>query len=181
MATDDGGPPPIKRGITKEEDIGLFTLINRARAANGWILESAKNLEPTIKVWFQIFRDYNIPVDAYDELFKRAFDVRQQLLREGKKRNEIPDMDATLLVSRWTGEYGVASLREQERRRSGRILVDVNASSCLRCGGSGGERVFNNETGKFLGRKPGTCEHKQLEEHEWLYKQREDGVFNIKV
>jgi hypothetical protein len=77
-------------------------------------------LDDTIEAWAEMFDHYQIPVEAYQELYQRAFDARQRKMNQGK---ECPTMDATLLVSQWTGDNGLKKeLREQKKIGADRQL-----------------------------------------------------------
>lgn len=120
--------------IPAEVHAALFTIINKSRKLNGWLARSAKELNPTIMVWAETFGHYNIPVTAYDRIYRQAFDVRQRAIANGK---EPPPMDATLLVACWDGEHGVRAQLRQEEIERGRTLGSNAASVCRHCYGSG--------------------------------------------
>lgn len=103
---------------------------------NGWQTRTAQELDATIHTWDEVISGYKIPLDAYPELYKRAFDTRQIALRNGK---EPPSFDVTLLISQWTGEYGLASEWRKRDIASGRFLETNAASDCDICFGSGFE------------------------------------------
>lgn len=108
---------------------------------NGWSTRTAEDLDPTIRTWAEIFGKYEIPSSAYAELYQRAFDQRQLRMRDGK---EVPQMDATLLVSQWTGNWGLqADLRQREVAR-GRTLTTNAESVCELCLGSGWEQTVRD-------------------------------------
>lgn len=105
---------------------------------NGWQTRTAQELDQTIRTWGEMFAHYQIPVTAYPELYQRAFDVRQLRLRDGK---DAPQMDATLLVSQWTGDWGLKAQLRQREVEAGRTLGANAESVCERCFGSGFEIV----------------------------------------
>jgi hypothetical protein len=70
-------------------------------------------LDDTIEAWWEMFDYYKIPVDAYRELYQRAFEFRQFKIRQGQ---DCPTMDCTLLISQWTGENGLAALRRNTQK-----------------------------------------------------------------
>jgi hypothetical protein len=75
---------------------------------------NSKELDPTIKVWYEALCFYDIPPSAYPELYKRALDVRQAKLQAGDP-NKTPSLDAALLLSQWTGPYGLkAELKQRQ-------------------------------------------------------------------
>lgn len=122
--------------IPREVHVGLFQVINKSRMLNGWKSKTAAELDATIRSWAEIFVEYKIPVSAYDSLYKRGFDVRQKALRNGK---DVPQMDATLLVSQWTGEHGLAAELRQKEVDAKRYLPAAAESACERCFGTGWE------------------------------------------
>lgn len=93
--------------IPTDVHFALFGIINKARMLNGWKTKTAIELDATIKAWAEVFSQYDIPTDAYQELYFRAFDTRQTKMRNG---DDVPMMDATLIVSHWEGEYGVRAV-----------------------------------------------------------------------
>lgn len=105
---------------------------------NGWSTRTAAELDPTIRTWFEIFAEYKIPVECYGELYKRAFDVRQQRMQQGK---DVPQMDATLLVSQWTGQWGLQNAMRQREVDAGRTLMPNAETVCDLCDGSGWART----------------------------------------
>ena len=105
---------------------------------NGWTTRTAQELDQTIRTWGEMFAHYQIPVSAYPELYQRGFDVRQLKMREGK---DVPQMDATLMVSQWTGDWGLRAQLRQREVEAGRTLASNAESICQRCLGSGWEVV----------------------------------------
>jgi hypothetical protein len=105
---------------------------------NGWQTRTAQELDQTIRTWGEMFNHYQIPLTAYPQLYQRGFDVRQQKLQTG---GDVPQMDATLLVSQWTGEYGLRAELRQREIDAGRTLGANAASVCKHCNGSGFKRV----------------------------------------
>lgn len=140
--------------MPREQHAGLFAIINKARMLNGWTTRTAQDLDPTIRSWAELFAVYKIPISNYQELYQRAFDVRQTRTRQG---SEVPQMDATLIVSQWTGTHGLRAEIEQRRIDAGNILPDVAKSQCQRCFGTGIETIFGPD-GRSLGARPG-CKH----------------------
>jgi hypothetical protein len=101
----------------------LFGLINKVRMLNGWTTKTAQELDATIRTWGEILNRYKIPLEHYQTLYWRAFDTRQMRLNQGQ---DVPALDATLLVSHWTGPNGlqreVADQREKARIDEHRYL-----------------------------------------------------------
>lgn len=133
----------------------LFDIINRSRLLNGWTMRTADELDPTIRVWADAFAPYRIPIDAYTGLYRRALDVRQAALRDGR---QLPAMDATLLISQWTGPYGLKAKREQDRIDSGKLLPDTAKTQCKTCFGTS-MREFFDDNGNSNGW--GRCDHQE--------------------
>jgi hypothetical protein len=138
-----------KFGIPREQHQGLFVLINKARMLNGWTTKTAAELDATIQTWGEAFSFYSIPVDAYPELYRRACDTRQKKMQMGV---EVPMMDATLLISHWTGENGLM----KERRSTPKVGADHRLNEprikvCPRCYDTG--RVILGED------RGGACLH----------------------
>jgi len=71
---------------------------------------------------------------AYPELYQRGFDVRQSKLQKGE---QPPQMDATLLVSQWTGSFGLKAELRQREIDAGRTLGANAESICQHCHGGG--------------------------------------------
>lgn len=163
MQTSSGKVPTTSgrsTGPTENEALGLFALINRARALNGWKAKEAKDLEPTMLMWWERFKAYHIPVEAYKEIFDMAFDVRMSAMSKGE---EAPVIEAALLVSCWTRPHGVKAMREQRAVELGRTLTDSAKSQCERCFGTGQENFFDID-GRIIGAgRIGECEHKPLD------------------
>lgn len=103
--------------VSVEQNVALWKLINRSRMLNGWTTKTAEELDDTIETWGEMFNHYQIPTTAYPELYLRGFDVRQRKMNLGQ---EPPQMDATLLVSQWTGENGL----QKELREKAKIGID---------------------------------------------------------
>lgn len=112
----------------------LFTLINRVRKLNGWMLRDLEELKPQISTWFETFYRHQIPITAYQELFNRSFDVRARQLSRGE---DPSPMDATLLVSQWIGEDGLQKELRRREQGLGRTLSANAGSVCKWCLGSG--------------------------------------------
>jgi hypothetical protein len=148
-----------------EFELALLALINRSRALNGWGMRTLNDLEEEITVWYRKFAEYNVPINAYPELFDLAFKYRAVQISRGEK--PLP-MDATLLVAQWIGENG---LRKQMRQRDidARNLLPATAESqCRRCLGLGKEYLYGQK-GDVLGVLP-SCDHRPLVESEYLFK-----------
>lgn len=127
------------REITREEEVGLFSIINQARALQGWTLAPAHELAPICKVWWKEFSRYKIHPKHYETLFQRAHDARIQSIKAGARN--IPSIDATLLICQWTGEAGLAAELRQKDIDSHRYLPSTAVSDCELCFGSGIEVV----------------------------------------
>ncbi|MBK9216954.1 MAG: hypothetical protein IPM59_15440 [Chloracidobacterium sp.] len=82
ISTPNTDPP---RSITREEEIGLFSIINQARALQGWTLASASELGPICKVWWKEFARHNIHPKHYETLFQRAHDARIESIQAGAR------------------------------------------------------------------------------------------------
>jgi hypothetical protein len=120
--------------IPREQHAALFAIINKARLLNGWTTRTAQELDPTIRTWAEAFSWHSIPTSAYPELYKRAFEVRANRMHGG---NDVPQMDATLLVSQWVGSYGLQAqwrLKQIEERRSLPTNAESNCDDCLGTG-----------------------------------------------
>lgn len=122
------------QSLSRDEHAALFAVINKARLLNGWLTRTAQELDATIRTWAEIFADYQIPINAYPELYKRAFDVRQTKMQLGLT---VPQMDATLLVSQWTGAFGLKAAWRQKEIEAGRTLGANAESVCQHCFGTG--------------------------------------------
>ncbi len=133
--------PTTTSNIPREQHGALFAVINKARMLNGWATRTAQELDPTIRTWAETFANYNIPLSAYHELYQRAFEVRQSRLRDGDK---VPQMDATLLVSQWTGAFGLRAELRQRAEDAARSLPANAESVCQLCNGSGWKTMERN-------------------------------------
>ena len=100
----------------------------------GWQTRTAQELDQTIRTWAEMMNHYDIPTSAYAELYQRAFDVRQGRMQEGR---DVPQMDATLLVSQWTGGFGLKAQLKQREVEAGRTLSTNAESVCDQCFGTG--------------------------------------------
>ena len=105
---------------------------------NGWATRTAQELDPTIRVWSEAFSLYSIPVTAYQELYQRAFDLRQSKMQS---TGDAPQMDATLLVSQWTGPHGLQADLRQREVAAGRTLTGNAESVCSLCDGTGWAKI----------------------------------------
>lgn len=163
--------PTTTSNLSRENHAALFAIINKARMLNGWQTRTAQELDQTIRTWGEMLNSYQIPLAAYPELYRRAFDVRQERMRQG---GEVPQMDATLLVSQWTGPNGLQSDLRQREIDQGRTLPSTAQSQCERCLGNeaGFERLFDDQ-GNAAGLRK-NCDHRPIVEGEgiWLHLQR---------
>lgn len=158
---------------TKTEAAALFVLINRARQLNGWKAKSSEDLEPIMLMWYETFRRYNVPLDAYKEIFDMAFDIRMTDMGKGDVKN-APVVDAALLVSCYTRPHGVKAQIEQRMIEAGRTLAGTAKSTCLRCEGSGFEYKYDVD-GRRLGILSNNCDHRPIAEGEPMFKPRTAG------
>lgn len=97
---------------------------------------TAADLDAMIRTWAELFDQYKIPLAAYDELYKRAFDYRQNRLHD---KGDYLNADATLLVSCWHGLRDELKQRDVDARR---FLPVTAESDCPRCFGTGMEVVI---------------------------------------
>lgn len=132
------------REITKEEEVGLFAVINQVRALQGWSIAPATELEPICKVWWMEFSRFNIPAAQYQTLFQRAHDARIRHVNLNGPKN-APTIDATLLIALWTGDNGLAAEIRRREIESGRFLPSTAASDCEMCFGSGMRKQVNEQ------------------------------------
>ncbi len=105
---------------------------------NGWQTRTAQELDQTIRTWGEMMNHYQIPITAYPDLYRRAFDVRQSKIQKG---DEAPQMDATLLISQWTGAFGLQNELRQREIDQGRTLTPNAESVCRHCLGSGWRKI----------------------------------------
>lgn len=161
-------PPVRSQGNNipnEQEKLALLALMNRARALNGWKMRDYTTLEKRLMLWWDVLRQYRIPLEHYKELFDMAFDVRQQKMATG---DDVP-IEAALLISCWTRPHGLKARIEQRRIEAGRTLPDTAASQCARCLGTGIENVYDID-GRVIGSKAGRqCEHAPIVEGEGLW------------
>lgn len=127
--------------LAREDHAALFAVINKSRLLNGWQTRTAQELDPTIRIWHEAFSFYQIPSSAYPQLYQRALDVRQQKMQSG---GDVPQMDATLLISQWTGNYGLQVQLRQREVEKGRMLPANAESVCQDCFGTNLKTVIQN-------------------------------------
>lgn len=152
---------------TRAEVDELYKLYTRIRLCHNWNAQTFNDAEPTLLVWFERFQKYDIPAEAYNGLFNRAFDVRQEVARE-QGISEAPIIDAALLVSCWTGKHGLRAKWEKDRIESGRYIENSLLGTCRRCHGTKIETVYD-ASGVKLGSRPG-CKHEPVVEGDGLSK-----------
>jgi hypothetical protein len=156
----------VRNTPTADEAAALIALINRARALNGWKMQDAQTLEKRMLLWWDVLRQYRIPLENYKELFDMAFDVRQSKMATG----EEVQIEAALIVSCWTRPHGLKSIVEQRRIDAGRTLSGNAETQCPRCFGTGQENRFDID-GKIIGVIVGRqCDHRPLEAGEPMFK-----------
>lgn len=122
--------------MTRDEEVGLFSIINQVRALQGWSLSPANELEPICRVWWKEFSRHNIPPKYYETLLQRAIDARVRSLNSGAKY--VPNIDAIGLITCWEG---LSQEIEQRRIEERKYLPDTAQSSCELCYGTGMEVV----------------------------------------
>lgn len=156
--------------IPREQHQALFSVINKARLLSGWTAREAGDLDSTIKAWAEIFDIYEIPHLVYEDLYRRAVDLRVNRINQGL---DCPNITAELIASCWIGEHGLRAEIKQKEIEARNRLPETAQSQCARCFGVGIELVYG-ENGTRLGARPG-CQHKKLEPGEWLFeKQKQD-------
>jgi hypothetical protein len=104
----------------------LFSIINQSRLICGWKAETAQSLNEQITVWARTLNRYQIPFDAYEELLARAIDLRQMRLNQG---HEMPGFSAELLISCWTGEFGLQRERMAEKANLEKAILPAHYDS----------------------------------------------------
>lgn len=115
---------------------------------NGWTSKTIQELDATIRVWFEILANYQIPVSAYEKLYFRAIDTRQTFLNNGK---EPPPLNAELLLAGWTGTNGLKNELLEEEIRRGRSLPENAETVCRHCNGSGWRTVADPVNPRYSG------------------------------
>jgi hypothetical protein len=130
----------------------LFSIINKARLLNGWSVKEAGELDNTIRAWAEILDIYKIPAERYEQLYRRAMELRIARLQNGL---DCPQFTAELLAACWIGGNGLQKELEQERINAGRTLGANAASICKHCFGSGWQSKVDSEGFKYSER----CNH----------------------
>lgn len=110
-------------------------------------MRTSKELDPTIRTWYEAFSFFDIPISAYNELYQRAFDLRQMRMRQSQN---VPNMDATLLVSQWTGDHGLKAELRERQIKEGRTLTGNAKSQCPECFGTA-RKMVKDDTGAVIG------------------------------
>lgn len=149
-----------------------LTIINKHRLLRQWGVLEGEDAEVMAAVWIEYFDDHGVPWRHWDDLYKMAHKRRVAAIGRGL----VPaDITPEALVVCWPELSN--KIRERDIR-SGRVLDEMAMSACFRCEGTGSERIYNNQTGDFLGRRSG-CQHRPLTDGEHLFKlyqeQREKG------
>lgn len=158
LSTSQRTSSEISSVLTPETYTALWSILNKARMLNGWTTRTAKELDATIETWGEMLDHYRIPVSTYPELYVMAFDRRQEILRE---KGTVIQMDAPLLVSCWTGEYGLKAQLQDREIAAGRMLTGQATSHCTKCFGTGVENL-RDATGNIIGARLG-CDHEYVE------------------
>jgi len=128
----------------------MLAVLNRRWLANGWRVMDPADSETMALVWIELLDRDRIPYQHYDELFRRAVDLRARRLENGLK---CDDFSAEMMIACWPP---LAAELHKRDIRSGRFLTPNAESDCPRCYGTGVERIIDAD-GKAWA-KPG-CDH----------------------
>lgn len=112
-------------------------------------MAKAGELDPTIRIWAEVFNGYEIPLSAYPELLRMAIHGRAEMLGQGKS---LPQIGAEYLLSLWIGPNGLKARLKQAQINQGRALPQDAAGACERCHGTGLEII--------AGEGARRCDHK---------------------
>lgn len=80
----------------------------------------------------------SIPATAYSELYERVLGMRAKALQDGK---QIPNFGVDLMLSCWTGEWGLRNELRQREIDAARTLPGNAESVCQHCFGTGFKTV----------------------------------------
>lgn len=110
---------------------------------------------PMALVWIESLDRAGVPYQQYDELYQRSVALRAQRSAQGLKTD---DFSVDLMIACWP------SLKTELNERAiaeGRTLSATAPTQCLRCFGTGMERMFD-ENGNEKGVRPG-CLHEHVD------------------
>jgi hypothetical protein len=142
-------------------------VLDRWRLNLGWTPWDQHTARMAGESWIHSLDRERVPYKAYMELYERALGVRAKAMNQGR---EMPKMCVELLLSCWPQLEREIREKEIEARN---MLPATAESRCPRCGGSGIETRWS-DTGICLGAGR-RCDHRELVEGEWLWKQRKEG------
>jgi hypothetical protein len=127
----------------------MVAVLNKRWLSMGWRVMDKDDSEPMALVFLE--RLEGIPYQYFDELAKRAGNLRARRIEQGLK---VDDFSADMMVACWPALR--ADIKEREIA-AGRTLTGTAESQCPGCHGTGMERLFD-AAGKHLGTRPG-CKH----------------------
>lgn len=126
-------------------------VFDRWRLNCGWNPWDNTTQDMAIASFVRTLDREGVPASAYHELYERVLQVRAKALQQGKA---IPAFGVELLVSQWTGDWGLKNALRQREIDKGRSLMPNAESVCDLCDGSGWARI---EDGGMVGVKK--CTH----------------------
>ena len=124
----------IANPIPVDKQRAMGDVFDRWRLNCGWNPWDNETQDMAINSFVQTLDREGVPSALYQELYERVLQVRAKALQTGK---QIPSFGVELLVSQWTGEWGLKAAQRQTEVEAGRTLMPNAETVCDLCNGSG--------------------------------------------
>jgi hypothetical protein len=136
----------------------MLAVLNKRWMSQGWRIMDPKDSEPMALTWIEQLDKHSIPYQHYFELYSRAIALRSRRLDQGL---DCDNFSVDMMIACWPSLR--IDLREREVAQ-GRTLTATASTQCLRCYGTGLEKIYD-EDGVYLGTRPG-CQHEYVDTSE---------------
>jgi hypothetical protein len=113
----------------------MVSVLAKRWLTQGWRILGPDDSEVMALAWIELLDQDRVPYQHYEELYRRAVDLRSRRLSQGLR---CDDFSAELMLACWPG---LARELEQKRIDERRYLPDTAASDCPKCFGSNMEVV----------------------------------------
>lgn len=133
--TDHTTPRPA---IPVDKQRAMGEVLDRWRLNNGWNPLDDKTQMASIAAFVHELDTEKVPHQHYGELYSRALRSRIAAVQNGK---QLPNFGVELMLAEWLGPHGLKKELQQREIDAGRTLTSNAASVCLKCDGTGMERV----------------------------------------
>lgn len=120
----------------RQQAEALGWIISKSRVAIGWNPFQGSDQNLAVATWFEIIGSAKVPQETWEACYRSAMNRRSELKAQGK---EVGPLCADDLVAEW---WKLRDLHDETSKT--KLLPSQAAGTCLKCFGTGFERMPDN-------------------------------------